>query len=212
VPAACPIEQQTTGNHGHSRTAASASHLRRCWSETEQEQPSKLGLGHSSLPVRALAADNESMKWASLTVGVAAALTMAIGGCGASHRPAQLTMQMRPAPPLPTKTCILEARRYGYSLPGAESICAAGGGRNWYHAVLTNRGPGAYPACEATGLDTHGKTIFNGQLLFLFGGIPAGLFAPGHRSVTFDWYLPEKTRGAVASYAAACAVNANSPT
>jgi len=159
-----------------------------------------------------LAADSESMKRASLIVGVAVALTMAIGGCGASHRPAQFTMQLRPAAALPTKACISEARRYGYSPPGAESICAAGGGRSWYHAVLTNRGPGAYPACEATGLDAHGKTIFNGQLVFLFGGIPAGLFAPGHRSITFDWYLPGKTRGAVASYTAACAVNPNPPT
>jgi len=119
---------------------------------------------------------------------------------------------MRPAPPLPTKACISEARRYGYSTLGAESICAAGAGRNWYHAVLTNRGPGAYPACKATGLDAHAKTIFNGRVLFLFGGKPAGLFALGHRSITFDWYLPGKTRSAVTSYTASCAVNANPPT
>jgi hypothetical protein len=158
------------------------------------------------------AADNESMRRASLTAGVAAALTLAFGGCGTSHRPAQFTMQMRPALPLPTMTCISEARGYGYSPVGAGSICAAGKGRSWYHAVLTNRGSGAYPACEATGLDARGRAIFNGQLLFLFGGRPAGLFAPGHRSVTFDWYLPGKTRGAVASYTAACAVNPNPPT
>jgi len=152
------------------------------------------------------------MRRATLTVGVAAALTMAIGGCEASHRPVQFTMQMRPAPPLPTNACISEARGYGYSTLGAASICAAGGGRSWYYAVLTNRGSGAYPACEATGLDAHGKTIFSGQLLFLFGGKPAGLFAPGHRSITFEWYLPGKTRSAVTSYAAACTVNANPPT
>jgi hypothetical protein len=159
-----------------------------------------------------MAVDNECMKLASLTVAVGTALTMAIGGCAVSHRPVQFTIQMRPAPPLLTKACIYQARRYGYSTLGAASICAAGAGRRWYHAVLTNRGPSAYPACKATGLDAHGKAIFNGQLLFLFGGVPAGLFAPGHRSVTFDWYLPKRTCGAVTGYTAACEVNANPPT
>jgi hypothetical protein len=121
-------------------------------------------------------------------------------------------MHMRPAVPLPAKACISEARRYGYSTVGAESICAAGEGRSWYHAVLTNRGPGAYPACKAIGRGAHGRAIFDGQLLFLFGGVPAGLFAPGHRSVTFDWYLPGRTRGAVTGYTAACEVNAKPPT
>jgi hypothetical protein len=170
------------------------------------------GAPRGSLPVRAPAADNEGMKRVSLALVVAAALVMTIGGCGASHRPVQFTLQMKPALPPPTKACISEARRYGYSPAGAESICAAGRGRSWYHAVLTNRGPGAYPACKAAGLDANGKAVFNGQLLFLFGGIPAGLFALGHRSIAFDWYLPGKTRRPVAHYMAACLPNPSPPT
>jgi hypothetical protein len=118
---------------------------------------------------------------------------------------------MKPAPQLPIRVCIAEARRYGYSTWGAASICAASEGRSWYHAVLTNRGPGAYPACKATAFGTHGNAVFTGQLLFSFGGVPAGLFAPGHRSIAFDWYLPKKTHGPVARYTAACSVNASPP-
>jgi hypothetical protein len=39
VIVACPIERQTTGDHCHSRTAASADHLRQ--SQQMQSQPSK---------------------------------------------------------------------------------------------------------------------------------------------------------------------------
>lgn len=158
-----------------------------------------------------MAADNEAMKWAGLAVVAAATLTMATAGCGTSHQSAQFTLQMRPAAPLPARGCISEARRYGYSARGSESLCAGGEGRSWYHAVLINRGSGAYPACHATALDAIGKPVFSGQLPFGFGGVAAGLFAPGHRSTRFYWYLPEKTRRPVARYTAACSPNSNPP-
>jgi len=42
VPAACPMERQTKGNHGNCRTRTSIDHLGLCRSRTRQSQPSKL--------------------------------------------------------------------------------------------------------------------------------------------------------------------------
>jgi hypothetical protein len=90
-------------------------------------------------------------------------------------------------------------------------VCRAGKGRSWYRAVLTNHGPGAYPACTVTAISLHGRVVFSGTILLSFGGAPAGLFAPGHRSVAFDWYLPRKTHRPIIRYTAACSVDSNPP-
>jgi hypothetical protein len=75
---------------------------------------------------------------------------------------------------------------------------------------LTNHSGGAYPLCDAKALDSTGKIVFNGPLFFTFGGGIAGLYARGHRSVTFSWYLPDISRP-IARYVATCAVNNNPP-
>jgi len=95
---------------------------------------------------------------------------------------------------------------------GGASICAPGEGRQWYHAVLINKGPGAYPECRATGFDAHGTAVFKGQLPLTFAGFPAGLFANAHRSTAFYWYLPQTIRRPVVRNTATCSVNSNPPT
>ena len=147
--------------------------------------------------------------WVALVL--LAAGIAAIGGCGASHRPGQFTLQLKPVAPLSAKACVSQAARYGWSMSGATVICQAGKGRSWYRAVLANNGPGAYPACTATARGPHGRVVFNGPVRLIFGGFPAGLFAPGHRSVAFRWYLPRKTRGPIARYTATCSVNSSPP-
>lgn len=141
------------------------------------------------------------------------AIASVVAGCAgqASRQPGQFVLRMRPVAPLTTTACISEARSYGYSAEGGASICAFGGGRQWYQAVLINKGPGAYPACQATGFDAHGTAVFTGQLPLTFAGFPAGLFAKGHRSTAFYWYLPQTTRRPVARYTATCSVNSNPP-
>jgi hypothetical protein len=122
----------------------------------------------------------------------------------------QLTLQMTPAP-APTMTeCIAEATTHGWSPHGAFAICAVGKGRSWYRAVLTNSGGDAYPLCSARAFDSRGNIVFSGQLFFAFGGLPAGLYAQGHRSFSFSWYLPNVSRP-VARYLATCSVNSNPP-
>lgn len=143
--------------------------------------------------------------WVALAV-VAVGAAVAIGAWRATHRPgpAQFTFRMTPVTPLTVKACVSEARRYGYSASGGAMICSFGAGQGWYRATLTNRGSYGLPACTATGFDSHGKAVFTGRLFFAIGGI-RGLFVPGHHSITFYWYLPHKTRGPVARYAATCA-------
>jgi hypothetical protein len=136
----------------------------------------------------------------------------AVTGCSAVFPlTSQLTLRMRPARPMTTTSCVSEARRYGWSAEGGATICAIGRGRSWYHADLKNTGQGAYPLCKATAIGPHGNVVFNGRIIFLLGGFPAGLFASGHRSMAFYWYLPQKTRGAIVRYMATCSVNSNPP-
>ncbi len=119
---------------------------------------------------------------------------------------------MNPRTALGATPCVAEAQRFGgYSVAAATGMCRAGSNRAWYRGVITNSGPGAYPACTATAFDQQGNVVFHGPLVFMFGGFPAGLFAIGHRSIAFDWYLPDKAQGPVARYAATCAVNPHPP-
>jgi hypothetical protein len=139
--------------------------------------------------------------------GVVIAVALAPGRPGG---PAQLTLRMRPAAPLTTAVCTGELTRYGFSRRGASQLCSVGTGRTWYRAVLTNRGSGAYPRCRAKGRDSDGKIVFSGPVVLTFGGI-AGLYARGHRSMTFSWYLPAVS-GPVTRYVATCSVNDHPPT
>jgi hypothetical protein len=126
---------------------------------------------------------------------------------------AQITLRMSSRSTLGTTPCIAEARRFGgYSVAPATALCRVGSNREWYDAVITNSGPGAYPACTATAFDQQGNVVFHAPLSFALGGFPAGLFATGHRSIAFDWYLPGKAQGPVSRYMAACAINPNPPT
>ena len=118
-------------------------------------------------------------------------------------RPAQVTLIMRPVRPLTIAACAAEAHQYGYSLSAAAGFCEAGTGHSWYFARLTNRGPYDFMSCAATGYDSRGQNVFHGPLPFEFAGI-RGLFAPGHRTITFTWYLPQITSAAVARYTATC--------
>jgi hypothetical protein len=146
-----------------------------------------------------------------LTLIVLTIAVCTIGIWRTVHEPATFAVRLRPAIPLTTAACISQARRFGYSPEGGSSICAAGRGRIWYHAVITNSGHGAYPACSARAFGPHGSAVFNGPLAFTLGGIP-GLFVPGHRSMTFYWYLPRRTHGQIVRYSATCSVNSNPPT
>lgn len=131
----------------------------------------------------------------------------------APRRPAQITLQMRPAMPLTMSGCVAQAEHYGrYTANGAARICAPDRQRNrwnWYHAVLTNKGPGAYPACQATGFDAHGTAVGHWQLFFQFGGAPTGLYAKRNSSASFSWYLPGPKRRAIVRYTATCSVNSH---
>lgn len=118
------------------------------------------------------------------------------------HR-SPVTLDLRPATPLTTAACITEVRHYGYGAGPAGSLCQSSTGQSWYHARLTNRGPQAFMSCSATGFGPRGEVVFKGPLPFEFGGV-RGLFAPGHRSITFSWYLPRKAASAVARYTATC--------
>ena len=146
--------------------------------------------------------------WWVAVIVLALAGIVAVGAWRASHRPAQFTLRMTPVPPLTTLACVTEARRYGYSSSAGAIICSPGDGRGWYRAVLTNRGSYGLPTCTATGFDSHAKPVFTGQLFFGIGGI-RGLFVPGHRSITFYWYLPHRTRVSVARYTATCAASSS---
>jgi hypothetical protein len=123
---------------------------------------------------------------------------------------APLTLRMRPTPPLATAACTSELTSFGFSSRGAAQLCSLGEGRSWYRAMLTNVGGGAYPFCRAKALDSSGRIVFSGPLFFNFGGGVAGLYAPGHRSVKFSWYLPGVSRP-IARYVATCTVNQNPP-
>jgi hypothetical protein len=150
--------------------------------------------------------------WCSLTV-IAAGLTVAVAVLVVvtnNARSEQLTLRMRPALPLKMTGCIAEATPHGYSPVGAAAICALGKGRSWYRAVLNNSGDDAYPLCNAKAFDSRGNVVFSGQLVFDYGGLPAGFHALGHRSVSFSWYLPNVSRP-VARYLATCSVNGNPP-
>jgi hypothetical protein len=116
---------------------------------------------------------------------------------------AQVTLSMRPVRPLSTAACAGEAHQYGYSLSAAAGFCQTGAGHAWYFARLTNRGPYDFMSCAATAYDSRGRIVFQGPLPFEFAGI-RGLFAPGHRSMTFYWYLPQITTAAVARFTATC--------
>ena len=87
--------------------------------------------------------------WAALIVLAMGGL-VAVVALTAVHRPAQIALRMKPVPPLTMAACITEATHFGYSVVGARTICSFGKARSWYHAVLTNKGPGAYPSCGAT--------------------------------------------------------------
>jgi predicted small lipoprotein YifL len=123
--------------------------------------------------------------------------------------PSQVSLSMRPARPLSRAACVEETHRYGYSIAAAGNICQRGIGQSWYHARLTNNGPYAFMRCVATGYDSHEKAVFHGLLPFEFGGI-RGLFAPGHRSIAFSWYLPHRTSAPVARYVATCSARRHS--
>jgi hypothetical protein len=118
------------------------------------------------------------------------------------HR-SPVTLSMRPVPPLTTAACVTEVRHYGYGAGPAGDLCRPAAGQRWYHARLTNRGPQDFMSCTARGFSSSGQVVFSGRLPFEFGGI-RGLFAPGHRAITFSWYLPRKTASPVARYTATC--------
>jgi hypothetical protein len=147
-------------------------------------------------------------RWLAV-IAAAVAIVVAVVVVTDSAGSEQLTLRMRPAPPLKMTECIAEATPHGYSPRGAAAICSFGQGRSWYRAVLTNSGGDAYPICSAKAFDSRGSIVFSGQLFFVFGGWPAGLHSRGHRSVSFSWYLPDVSRP-VARYMATCSVN-NSP-
>lgn len=153
---------------------------------------------------------NPRRYWAVFVVLVVGVL-VAVVAWQAGHRSAQITLRMKPAAPLTVAACVAEVGSYGYSAGAARNICAFGRARSWYHAVITNKGPGAYPSCQATAFDSHGKAVFSGALAFMFGGFPAGLFVPGYRSTAFDWYLPRRISGTVMRYVATCSVNSHPP-
>jgi hypothetical protein len=146
----------------------------------------------------------------AVTITGLAALGVAIAVALAPSGPAQLTLRMRPASPLRAAACIGELTPYGFSPRGASQLCSFGAGRTWYHAVLVNRGNGAYPLCRAQGLDAQGKIVFSGPVFFTFGGGGAGLYARAHRSMRFSWYLHAVTRP-ISRYIATCTVNDNPP-
>jgi hypothetical protein len=124
----------------------------------------------------------------------------------------QFTLRLRPSAPLTMTACMAQAGRYGWPVsPERPSVCSLGIGRAWYHAVLTNHGAGAYPLCSATGFDSRRRIAFSGTLFFNFGGYPAGLYAGGHRSIVFSWYIPSHIPRPVARYAATCTVNEHPP-
>lgn len=148
--------------------------------------------------------------WSALIAALAIPVTLAAVVKRTSNAaPEQFTLRMRPARPLMMTECIAEATPYGYGPRGATEICSVAMGRSWYHALLKNNGRGAYPLCTAKAFDADSNIVFSGQLDFDFGGHPAGLYAHGHRSVSFFWYLPDVSR-AVARYIARCSVD-NSP-
>jgi len=139
--------------------------------------------------------------------------TAGVVSCAAGQRSEQITMRMEPSSPLSMSACAAEIRHFQHHAMIALSICAAGRTRSWYHAVLTNNGPGAYPACQATAFDSRGATVFSGQLSLDFGGFRAGLSARGHRSVALYWYLPQRARvrDPVVRYVATCSVDSSPP-
>lgn len=149
--------------------------------------------------------------WLALIAALAIGVTVVAVVTRASNAaPEQFTLLMRPAPRLTITECKAEATPYGFSPHGAAEICSAGMSRSWYHAVLNNNGGGAYPLCRAKAFDADRNIVFSGQLVFDFGGQPAGLYAHGHRSVSFSWYLPDVSRP-VARYVASCSVNPSPP-
>ena len=147
--------------------------------------------------------------WMALIAAALAVVVTVVVVVAGNAAPEQFALRMRPAPPLTMTECIAAATSHGYGPDGASGICSVGKGRRWYRAVLKNNGGGAYPLCSATGFDSGGNIVFSGQLVLSFGGFPAGLFASGHHSVSFSWYLPTVSRP-VARYVATCSVN-NSP-
>jgi hypothetical protein len=50
--------------------------------------------------------------------------------------------------------------------------------------------------------------VFRGLVPFDFAG-PRGLFALGHRSIEFSWYLPRQPGPAAVRYATSCAARPN---
>ena len=118
-------------------------------------------------------------------IGLVTAVVV-IAVTSARRGPVELTLRMRPAPPQTIAGCIGQLTSYGFSSSAASQLCSLGAGRSWYHAVLTSHGAGAYPLCHARALDSRGKIVFSGPLFFNFGGGIAGLYARGHRSVTFS--------------------------
>lgn len=142
------------------------------------------------------------------------AAVVAVTGVMKSHQAGQFrqfTLRMRPSAPLSMAACSAEVAPYGWNIhEGPPFICRLGKGRTWYRGVLTNSGGDAHPACRATGFDARGKVVFSGALLFIFGGMPAGLDAKGHRSTAFTWYLP-KVSAPITRYATSCRVNEDPP-
>lgn len=139
--------------------------------------------------------------WAALAALASAA---AVAACASRPaRPAQFTLRMTPVTALTRAACVSEAQGHGYSASAAATICRPAEGLAWYRAILTNHGPYGYPACTATGVDSAGRTLFAGRLFFRIGGV-TGLFVPGLRAVTFNWYLPHRTSVPVARYSATC--------
>jgi hypothetical protein len=131
---------------------------------------------------------------------------------GSRHAAPQLTLQLAPTTTLTMRACVAEVTPAGYTVAAARSICSFGRERPWYHARLTNNGAGAYPSCSANGFDSRGKIVFSGPLVFSFGGFPDGLYAKGHRSTAFSWYLPRAVSRQVERYVAVCQVDASPPT
>jgi hypothetical protein len=118
-------------------------------------------------------------------------------------RPAQYALRLTPMTPPTAASCISETDHYGWSAEFGAIICKQGNGRNWYRAVLTNRGSYGLPACTVTGFDRHEHKVFSGPVVFGIGGI-RGLFVAGHSTVSFIWYLADQPRRPIAAYTATC--------
>ena len=162
----------------------------------QSEQASGGSKGVEQMPIKA-------RYWVALAVLVIAGVVAIV--TWRATRPPQYALRLTPITPLTRLACVSEAEHYGYSAFFGAIICKQGSGRNWFRAVLTNRGSYGLPACKVTGFDRHGHKVFSGLVTFGLGGI-RGLFVAGHRTVRFSWYLEGSTspHRPIARYTATC--------